>query len=190
MKELVEFPSRASSVHRWAGVPISGHRNNIAEHSFGVSFYCLVLYRAIPLVGDAVDLGKLLNYAMIHDLPEVITGDLPSSIKQRAPEIKSILDTIEEGVFNNDLKLINIKPDAYIKFIVKVADFICVKLEHDEELKLGNTSTSIEEAKDVIKRIYKKLFYGDHQEVDSSFKEQVQIYLERELNWTRNKFVI
>ena len=101
MKTLIEMPNRASSVHRWSGVHLVNPRQNIAEHSFAVTFYCLDLHKALKLESMwSISLGDLLNYALIHDLPEVVTGDLPASIKQRAPEIKQILDTINSLKYN------------------------------------------------------------------------------------------
>lgn len=191
MKTLAGVPSRASSVTRWTGVPILGHRNNIAEHSFSVAFYCLTLHRQLNLQIFGVSLGNLLNYALIHDLPEMVTGDLPASIKQRVPAIKKLLDEVEDEIFKNELGPVNIEPDVYLKFYCKAADFICVKLELDTEIQLGNSSEPILEAVNVVKRIYNKLFYQDFVgKVPQDLIDQLQTYIESELGWMKEQFAI
>jgi putative hydrolase of HD superfamily len=58
----------------WAqrGIP---QPENVAAHSFGVAFIALVLSQ---LVAEPIDTGKLLAMAVLHDLPEALTSDIPS----------------------------------------------------------------------------------------------------------------
>lgn len=58
----------------WAqrGVP---HGENVAAHTYGVGFTTLVLSH---LTEEAVDLAKALALAILHDLPEGLTSDIPS----------------------------------------------------------------------------------------------------------------
>ena len=58
----------------WAqrGVPAA---ENVAAHSFGVAFTTLVLAQ---LVDEDVDLGRALALALLHDLPEALTSDIPA----------------------------------------------------------------------------------------------------------------
>ena len=48
---------------------------DVAAHSYGVVFATLLLAR---LVEDAIDLGRALALAVLHDLPEALTTDIPS----------------------------------------------------------------------------------------------------------------
>ncbi|MDX1662602.1 MAG: HD family hydrolase [Candidatus Promineifilaceae bacterium] len=54
------------------GVPKS---ENVAEHSYGVAYATLIL---AELVDEAVDLGKALALAVLHDLAEGLTTDIPA----------------------------------------------------------------------------------------------------------------
>jgi putative hydrolase of HD superfamily len=56
----------------WAvrGVP---DFESVADHSYGVAFVALLLADVVP--GD-FDHGKLLTMAVLHDIPESVTGDL------------------------------------------------------------------------------------------------------------------
>lgn len=48
---------------------------NVAAHSYGVAFTALIL---APLIEAPSDLGKLLSLAILHDLPEGLTSDIPA----------------------------------------------------------------------------------------------------------------
>ena len=56
----------------WAvrGVP---DFESVADHSYGVAFTALLLADLVP---GEFDRGKLLTMAVLHDLPESVTGDL------------------------------------------------------------------------------------------------------------------
>lgn len=58
----------------WAqrGVP---HGENVAAHTYGVGFTTLVLSH---LTEEAVDLATALALAILHDLPEGLTSDIPA----------------------------------------------------------------------------------------------------------------
>jgi putative hydrolase of HD superfamily len=57
----------------WAqrGVP---DPENVASHSYGVAFTSLILAN---LVSEELDIGKLLSIAILHDVPEGLTSDIP-----------------------------------------------------------------------------------------------------------------
>ncbi len=64
---------------------------NVAAHSFGVAFSALIL---APFVEEALDLERLLALAIIHDLPEAITTDIPAPVWRHMPNgIKSAVET-------------------------------------------------------------------------------------------------
>lgn len=54
------------------GVP---NPEDVAAHSYGVAFATLILAQLIP---EPVDLGRALAMAVLHDLPEGLTTDIPS----------------------------------------------------------------------------------------------------------------
>lgn len=53
------------------GVP---EAENVAAHSYGVAYITFFL---APLVDPPVDLGRALALAVLHDLPESVTTDIP-----------------------------------------------------------------------------------------------------------------
>ena len=54
---------------------------SVAEHSYGVAFVALAMADAMrdDAGGTAVDLGRLLSIALLHDLTEARLTDLPAS---------------------------------------------------------------------------------------------------------------
>jgi len=58
----------------WVARGIS-NAESVAEHSFGVTFIALLL---MEMIDHPLDKNKVLTIALLHDLPEGITGDIPS----------------------------------------------------------------------------------------------------------------
>lgn len=48
---------------------------NVAAHSYGVAFTAMILAQTIEL---PLDLGRVLAMAILHDLPESLTSDIPT----------------------------------------------------------------------------------------------------------------
>jgi putative hydrolase of HD superfamily len=56
---------------------------SVAAHSYGVAFAVLLL---APLLDRPVDLGKALTMAVLHDLPEGLTSDIPTPAWRLMPD--------------------------------------------------------------------------------------------------------
>lgn len=56
---------------------------SVAGHSYGVAFVVLMV---APHLDDAVDLGRALAMAVLHDLPEALTSDIPTPAWRLMPE--------------------------------------------------------------------------------------------------------
>jgi 5'-deoxynucleotidase len=89
-------------------------------------------------------------YALFHDAPEIVTGDMPTPIKYFNPEIKTAYRQVEAVAQN---KLLSMLPpelvgayeplvresDDTVRPYVKAADKLSAWLKCQEELKAGNT---------------------------------------------------
>lgn len=125
---------------------------NIAEHSLDVSIiaHALGVINNIYFNGN-VNPEKAAVYALFHDTPEIITGDLPTPIKYFAPEIREAYKRVEDSAIK---KLITSLPgemrevygeildeknrtDEY-ENIVKAADKISALIKCVEEKRMGN----------------------------------------------------
>jgi hypothetical protein len=143
----------------------------------------LVLYEDLKLESYGIDKAKLLQLALVHDIPEIFTGDIPVSVKQRKPEIKILLDEIESEIMLQELNGIFPKdPCLTTKFIVKVCDYICVRLELFHELSASNNSAPILKAVSVVNKIYDTIFGEKFVGVNQELKNKTKNYLSINFN--------
>ena len=92
LTDLSEY-LRASHISRW-GIVQTAVRQNIAEHSYRVWTMVRHLGREIGLSPE--DQRHAEDLALLHDLPEIRTGDAPTPHK--SPEVKAMLQSIEEEI--------------------------------------------------------------------------------------------
>ena len=67
-------------------------KQTIAEHSYGVSLILNTIY----FRNGNNTTAPLLLYALVHDCPEVVTGDIPAPFKWDNPEVKVFLQASED----------------------------------------------------------------------------------------------
>lgn len=128
--------ARAGHVTRWHSVRV-GRPQTLAEHHYLVSMFTNKLAKDIlPDITDTERL-QMVEYAMWHDLPEIICGDLPSPLKRRIEQLcpdNNPIEKIEEQVAPWLIALkkkIRVKPEQAI--IVKLADLIDAILFIEQE---------------------------------------------------------
>jgi len=104
---------RANTVKRWHIINTS-RQQSVAEHSFNM---CLFI-EEICLLCDRLDLlPEAIQYAIHHDIPEVVLGDIPSSIK--------MLYAINDKSASFKLDPLSIPPENKLTSeIVKLADLL------------------------------------------------------------------
>lgn len=144
--------ARMKYIERWS-LMRNTERENVCEHSMIVS----ALAHAIAVIknkkfGGNVDCNKAAVLALYHDMPEILTGDLPTPVKYRNAEIKNAYKQIENAASSTLLEMlpgeliedysdffIKKKEDEYLWKIVKAADKISAFIKCIEEKKAGNT---------------------------------------------------
>ncbi|MCR5150646.1 MAG: 5'-deoxynucleotidase [Clostridiales bacterium] len=144
--------ARMKYINRWA-LMRNVHAENLAEHSFDVA----VISHALVTIAN-VRFKKNLNsekaalLGLFHDMPETLTGDLPTPVKYYSPDVRSAYQTVEENACK---KIISMLPEdlrkeyefafeineenAEIKKYVKAADKISALIKCFEEQKAGNS---------------------------------------------------
>ena len=75
---------------------------SVAAHSFGVAVIAMLLADRARARGIEVNVERLLRMALLHDLTETRTGDLPSTIKRYFGKsaIRAADEAIAKEVFN------------------------------------------------------------------------------------------
>lgn len=146
--------SRMKYIARW-GLMRNSRPENIAEHSLEVAIITHLLCELRNRrFGGNVDVFKAVLTAVYHDVPEIITGDLPTPVKYYDPEIKAAYKRVEHAAVDKlissipeDLRggyapLFDEEADPEIAAIVKAADKLSALIKCIEERRSGNTDFS------------------------------------------------
>lgn len=115
LKTTAEF-LRSSHISRW-GIVQTAVRQNIAEHMYRVWLLVRAWGPAVGLSADQQFLAEQL--ALMHDLPEIRTGDAPTPHK--TAELKAHLAQVEQAIYP-DLRALEDQADATVAALVKHCD--------------------------------------------------------------------
>ncbi len=143
--------SRMKNIRRWA-LMRNTRPENISEHSHEVT----VLAHALALLtnrhyGGSVDPQRCALLAVYHDVPEILTGDMPTPVKYYNPAIREAYRQVEDAACD---KLLSLLPDDLQedyapllretagteeeRRLVKAADKLSALIKCVEELAQGN----------------------------------------------------
>ncbi len=143
--------SRMKNIRRWA-LMRNTRSENICEHSYEVA----VIAHALALMtnrhyGGCVDAQKCVMLAIYHDVPEILTGDMPTPVKYYNPAIREAYRQVEQSACD---KLIDMLPadlqpeynglirpqdtDSEEMRLVKAADKLSALIKCIEETSQGN----------------------------------------------------
>lgn len=147
--------SRMKYINRWA-LMRNTRQENISEHSGDVA----VIAHALAVIG-IVRLKKDLNaeraafLGLYHDMPEIITGDMPTPVKYHSEQMKKAYAEVEDmaseqliAMLPEDMKsyyesaFFRKDEDEYLWKLVKAADKISALIKCIEEKKAGNSEFS------------------------------------------------
>ena len=151
MSDFFAFAARTKYINRWALMRNTRYET-LSEHSAEVA----EISYALAVIGNE-RLGKNYNaeraslLGLYHDLPEIITGDLPTPVKYYSEETKSAYKAVEKNASKQLLSMLpddlrrNYEPlfkkktdDKELWRLVKSADKICAYLKCIEERLAGN----------------------------------------------------
>lgn len=143
--------SRMKYINRWS-LMRNTRSENIAEHSNDVA----AIANALAIIGN-LRLGKSLNaeraafLGLYHDMPEIITGDMPTPIKYHSKSIRDEFRAVEEDACKRLLSMLPAdlrgeyesaffcrEGDEYLWLLVKAADKISALAKCLEEKNAGN----------------------------------------------------
>ncbi len=143
--------SRMKYIDRWA-LMRNTHSENLSEHSLDTA----IIAHALAVIrnkrfGGSVDPERAALLAIFHDVPEVITGDMPTPVKYFSSEIRTAYAGVESAAEN---RLVSLLPedirdeytslithegeDAELLRIVKCADKLSALIKCIEEEKACN----------------------------------------------------
>ena len=150
-KSFFALVSRMKYISRW-GLMRNSRTENIAEHSLEVAIITHLLCELRNRrFGGNVDVSRAVLAAVYHDVPEIITGDLPTPVKYYDPGIKSAYKRVEEAAVEkllstvpDDLRedyaeVFDSESDPETARLVKAADKLSALIKCIEERRSGNT---------------------------------------------------
>ena len=183
MFEIFAYVERMKYIRRWSLMRSLRDETDM-EHSFQVAYVAHAL--AIignELYGKTYDIGKVLSLALYHELPETITGDMPTPIKYCRPEMRAVYKDIEKNAGRSLLATLpeeirpafaaSIAPEGKSeeKALVKMADKISAYLKCLEETKAGNTEFRL-----AMEGKFEELSHVENEELQYFMKNILPVY--------------
>jgi len=97
-----------------AGISTS-RKESVAEHSYGVILTALLISHHLQYKGVNIDLEKILIMAILHDIQESITGDIPRTQEnEQNCEFMQRKRELERGAIHRILDVANGQYDHFI----------------------------------------------------------------------------
>lgn len=148
MLKTIQKLRRLNHVKRCSLYPVL-HPTSVAEHSFHVSVLVIFIVDEMKKEGRIIDELKVLKIAVLHDAEEVITSDIPYTVKQqlRESQLKDRVDIALKTMVKNDLPnapewlvtALTASGDDSLEYkIAKLADLIELCQYCIDEMELGN----------------------------------------------------
>lgn len=143
----------------------------VADHTCFVSILSLKILAQLGITDDKV-IKDTLVLSVLHDIPESCTSDIPYDVKQRCPELRELLEKLEDEYYNkywsNFVEALEAKKKLP-GLVVKLADVYSVFQFCCSELRLGNNDKDMIEIfvnskrriRDMIDRINRYLEEND-----------------------------
>ena len=124
---------------------------DLAQHSYSVAYYCFQIAKEFN-IPDSIR-NEAIAMAIIHDIGEVFTSDLPHDVKYENPELKTLCDQLERRYITTELpevselwnKLEDKQNPNIPAAMVKLADSMSVLAYSNREINLGNRTKEIVE---------------------------------------------
>lgn len=147
--------SRTKYIHRWA-LMRNTTEETLSQHSYEVA----TLSHALAVIGNKrfskqYDASRAALLGLYHDVPEIITGDMPTPIKYFNGEMREAYSVVERhagktllSMLPEDLRgeyeslLLDQDADTELHKIVKAADKLSAYIKCVEERKAGNAEFS------------------------------------------------
>lgn len=178
------FTGRIKYINRWALMRNTTYET-LSQHSHEVA----VLAHALAVIGNK-KLGKSYNteraalLGLYHDVPEIITGDMPTPVKYYSRDMRNTFEKIENNacsslldMLDDDIKgeytslFFKTEKDTELWRLVKAADKLSAFIKCIEERKAGNSEFS--DAEKSTKALIDSL---DCEEADIFVKEYLPAY--------------
>ena len=153
------FTSRIKYINRWALMRNTTYET-LSQHSHEVS----VIAHALAVIGNkrlnkSYDSSRAALLGLYHDVPEIITGDMPTPVKYYSKDMRSVFEKVENNACSTLLNMLpeDLREEYSPLFYKEEKDgelWALVKAA-DKERKAGNSEFAEAESstKDIIKSL-------------------------------------
>lgn len=144
--------SRMKYINRW-GLMRNTRSENLCEHSLETA----IVAHALAVIGNtrfarSYDPNRAAALALLHDAPEIITGDMPTPVKYHSEEIRRAYAEVEDlaaerlvsllpeelRLYYRELMTQSAPGDEELRPLIKAADRISAAIKCVEERLSGN----------------------------------------------------
>ena len=147
MDEILDLAKKVyflETLQRFNDIP-RVKNESVAEHCYLVVLFTRMLYQVF-MQKLSLNLQKMIDMAIIHDLAEVNLGDTSHRVKKLNPDLEATLNKIEVAELKNLLKddyFVDClrefnSQETFESKIVKLADILSVIVYAQNTLNLGN----------------------------------------------------
>jgi len=155
MSTFFALMSRMKYISRWA-LMRNASGESLSEHSLetAVLAHCLVTLHN-KRFGGSLSPERAATLALFHDMPEVLTGDMPTPVKYHSEQVRAAYEQVEQHACASLIALLPedlrgsyeslLKPgevDAPYLPYLKAADKLSALIKCIEEQKTGNCEFS------------------------------------------------
>ena len=141
---------------------------SVLEHTGFVCLSCYIFYNNLLSEGFELDIGDLMSKAVVHDIEEVVTGDIPRPTKYSSIESVQIIEKISLSAIreiSSSIRLSELESDWVSSKsgsegkVVKLCDHLAVLYKtYDEVVLRGNKTVAFHNSL-AIDSIRENVFY-------------------------------
>jgi 5'-deoxynucleotidase len=144
--------SGLSGTYRFSNAKLI-HRESVLEHLGAVALTCYLIVNELSYWsgrGD-VDLGEVMGKAIVHDVEELLTGDIPRPMKYSSPATRAHFKLLENDMFAKIVSDMDLSSSSEVisdwveakqgvsGLVVDLADVLAVVYKvHEEAVERGN----------------------------------------------------
>lgn len=161
-RHAIETVMRLHSVKRWHMIDTT-RQQTLAEHSANVALLAMMIAVTSPIFHFATG-SVIATYALMHDIPEAFTGDVPTHTKRHLTGLEELERSVTHDIFRlgvreNDKALVKLCDLADgIRFIRLHGVDLTARharegLEAQLAEKLSDVTTILDWPEDVVKHV-------------------------------------
>lgn len=138
---------RTNEVKRYSGVYLQ-ESENLSQHITDVMIMGYMISKKLNMYGENIDIGLFLEKALVHDLDEISTGDIPHNTKYSSISMKKESDLLAEKVIKRYSELdesLSDLPETWSHtkdgkegVILKLCDILCIVRKSIIEVEIYN----------------------------------------------------